>query len=808
MTYHVLPIGVTITVIYLFSVYLSNAGFTGRQSHRRFWNWILLGSFLATAVFGLLMALKVTYKWDIPFSGPLLHWHVEAGIAMAFSALIHLTWHFGYYFSRARHRIIGALAEQGEPPPAARVRYPVPLLLLIGFVSSASQFILLREAVILGGGTETSAGLFLWIWLITAAAGAVTGSRSAITDMRTMVWTLLAATALAPLLFILMNTILVIPGATPTFFQMFVIISVSIAPVTFISSLVFVRISGLRNAADMSSPGSSFGAETAGSVAAGVVTALTVTVHIPNYQLYLLILVLSSVTAACLLGYRPWVRITALALLLPLSALAMIIRPDLTVRSLLLHGVKAEKSIDTQYGNITTATYGGERTVYYDHRPLFFSGDVITTEENIHYALLQRRRYDKVMLISGGLRRHLEELKKHDIKEVVYLEPDPGIIAATGARDTVCGNMKVTVAGSDPISFLRNDGETYDAVLQLIPPPSTLAVSRFFTSEYFRLVRDHLSADGIFLCTPMPFYSYSPESYRKGFSPLYNALSSAFSHIALIPGSSLYAVASRLPVNPAVASLADSRGIITSYVNSDYIDDLDLRAKREMVLSQVDRKAGQNTALRPVSSLFANILSLERMGMKGGIIALLIVLTVIPFIFSARGGMMMFASSAGLAGFGMIMIFILQMVVGNIYVLSAVILTLLMAGLAAGAAWGQSLGIKTLTVCTMILTILYTATGLLAPMLVTSAPGPVLAFIFVSLPAAGFVTGSIYRILTSRGTGSSTGAVYASDLAGAALGYMMVSTLLVPLAGTANTAFILAGLIFMSGIVALVTIKR
>jgi len=808
MTYHVLPIGVTILVIYLFSLYLSTSGFTNRQSHRRFWNWILLGSFLVTALFGLLMALKVTYKWDIPFSGPLLRWHVETGIAMALSALIHLTWHLGYYFGRDRNRIIGALAEQGEPPPVARIGHAVPLLLLIGFVSSSSQFILMREAVILGGGTETSAGLFLWIWLITAATGAVAGSQSSITDIRRMVWTLLAATALAPLLFVLMNTILLTPGATPSFSQILVIISVSVAPVTFISSLVFVRISGLRKAAGMSSPGNSFGAETAGSVAAGLVTALTVTIHIPNYQLYLLILVLSSVAAALLLRHKPWFRITALALLLPLGVLAMITRPDLPVRSLLLHGVRVETSIDTQYGNITTATYGGERTVFYDHRPLFFSGDVITTEENIHYALLQRKRYDKVILISGGLTRHLEELKKHDIKEVVYLEPDPGIITAGGARDTVCGTMKVTVAGIDPISFMRKDSEAYDAVLQLIPPPSTLSVSRFYTVEYFRLIRENLSADGVFMCTPMPYYNYSPESYRKGFSSLYNSLTSVFSHVAIIPGSSLYAVASRMPVNPAVASLADSRGIITSYVNSDYIDDLDLRAKRERVLSQVDRNAGPNTALRPVSSLFANILSLERMGMKGGIIALLVVLSLIPFIFSARGGLMMFTSAAGLAGFGMIMIFILQMAVGNIYVLSAVILTLLMAGLAAGAAWEQGSALKSLSVCALLLTILYSTAGLLAPVLVTSAPGPVLVFILITLPAAGFITGAIYRILTSRDQGSSTGAVYASDLAGAALGYLTVSTLLVPLAGMANSAFILAGLIFMSGIVASVTIKR
>ncbi len=305
MTYHVLPIGVTVLVIYLFSLYLSASGFTNRQSHRRFWNWILLGSFLVTALFGLLMALKVTYKWNIPFSGQLLRWHVETGIAMALSALIHLTWHLGYYFGRDRHRIIGALAEQGEPPPVARVGHAVPLLLLIGFVSSSSQFILMREAVILGGGTEISAGLFLWIWLITAATGAVAGSQSAITDIRRMVSTLLAATALAPLLFVLMNIILLTPGASPSFSQILVIISVSIAPVTFISSLIFVRISGLRKAAAMSSPGNSFGAETAGSVAAGLVTAMTVTIHIPNYQLYLLILILSSLIGALLLGYKP-----------------------------------------------------------------------------------------------------------------------------------------------------------------------------------------------------------------------------------------------------------------------------------------------------------------------------------------------------------------------------------------------------------------------------------------------------------------------------------------------------------------------
>lgn len=848
MTYPVLLIGVTSLLIYLFSLYLSMAGFTGRQSHRRFWNWILLASFLVTALFGLFMALKVTYKWDIHFAGPLLHWHVETGIAMAFAAIIHLSWHLGYYFSRAfrhsnddpasqvTHEVVasdlqGVTASVGpdvtisgrpgitapvtpgvrttdHPHASLSASYTLPLLLLTGFVSASSQFILMREAIILGGGTEVSAGLFLWLWLIIAAAGAVTGIRSHITDLRRMIWTLLAGTALAPLLFVLMNRIVLSAGATPSIFQILVILSVSVAPVTFISSLIFVRLSALRQSTGLSQPGGSFATETAGSVVAGIITVVTVTLHIPNYELYLLILLLSAVVALWYLRYPLWLRITALTVLIPLGALVMMAQPDLPVRSMLLRGVKVQESIDTPYGNITTGTYGGEKTVYYDHRPLFFSGDIITAEENIHYALLQRKNYDKVILISGGLQRHLEELKKHDIRELVYLEPDPGIISAGGARDTVCGSMKVTVISSDPITFLKNDGETYDAVLQLIPPPSTLSVNRYYTVEYFRQVKEHLSDDGIFMCTPMPGFNFTPESFRKGFSPLYNALAATFSHIAIIPGSSLYAVASGRPLTASVVRLADASGILNSYVNRDYLDDNEIRAKREQVLSRVDREAGINSALRPLSALFANILSLEKMGIQGGLVTLLVLLIIVSLIFAGRGGLMMFASSAGLAGFGMIMIFILQMAVGNIYLLTAVILTLLMAGLAAGGAWGQAAALKNLTVCAMLLAALYTITGLLAPSMVTSSPGPVLAIMFVTLPAAGFITGAVYRIVTSPGTRHSTGAVYSSDLAGSALGYMTVSTVLVPLAGTDKACFVLAALILVSWIVASVTIKH
>ena len=838
MTYHVLPIGVTILVIYLFSLYLSASGFTARQSHRRFWNWLLLVALLTAGLIGLFLALKITYRWEVKFAESLMHWHVEAGIAMAFSAFIHLSWHLGYYFKRRRAGDNGLI--MNEPRQAAMISPSglKPLLILTGFVSSSSQFILLREAAILGGGTEATTGLFLWIWLIIAAGGAVTGNRSAITSPGKMIWTLLAGTALAPLCFLLMNTIVLSPGQTPSFFQTMVIVAVTVAPVTFIAALIFVRMSVIRHQTGLSGPGNSFGIETAGSVAAGIITAMTVTLRIPNYQLYMLILLAGSVYAAWFLGYPMRVRIASLALLVPLGLLLFFIKPDRVFRGMLLRGVAIEKSIDTPFGNITTGLYGDDLTVYYDHRPLYYSSDIVSAEENIHYGLLQRESYDRVLLISGGLRRHLPELLKYNIRELTYLEMDPGLIAIEGARDTLCGSMAVKVVRDDPVSFLRGDDGTWDAVIQLIPPPSTLSVSRFYTAGYFRIVKEQLSPGGLFVCTPMPWFNYSPESYRKGFSPVWNALTGVFSHVTLIPGSLLYAVASGEPVTPSVARLASERDIETSYVNSDYLIDSEIKTRGEQILSHVDRDAAMNTALRPVTSLFANVLSLERMGMKGGLIVMLVILIIVPFAFLPRGGPVMFASSAGLAGFGMIMIFILQMAAGNIYILSSVILTLLMAGLAAGASLGDRLGLRSLRICVLLFAAILTVSGLLAPSLVVASPVTVMIYIFTMLPAAGLITGAVYRILTAgrdgrgsvkehdsgrgsvkeydadRGSvnehdaGRGTGKVYAADLAGSALGYLTAATILVPLAGAANACFILGLLILISGTVASVAIKQ
>ncbi len=678
------------------------------------------------------------------------------------------------------------------------------LLFVIGFASSAVQFLLLREASILGGGSEISTGVFLWLWLIISSLGAIYGGRNKTTSMISLMLIFISSLILSVLSYLCVTIIILKPGEIPSFLKTLAIISLAVAPVTFFSSFIFIRLTGLRLASGRYLPGNSFSLETAGSVAAGIFTTIFLSALIPNFQTFFVVLIIVSLSVITLLYKSVQLKIVSWILGFSFLIILFIIKPDNLIRGILLKGVQVETSVDTPYGNITSGMYGGERTVFYDHRPLFFSGDVARIEEDIHYTLSQRKNNEKIVLISGGIRKHIDQIKKYDVKEVVYIEHDPGIIDVENAANMSSDNLDLRIVTSDPVRYFRKNKGLYNTIIQLLPPPSTLSINRYFVLEYFREIKSHLSPGGVFMCTPLPYYKYSPESYKRSFSPIYNSLKKVFSNIIIIPGSQLYVIASDDSLSTDISLLIEKNGIKNEYVNGFYLDDDDIRTNSEIILSQVDRSSGLNTALKPVSTWFNNSLDLEMRGVRSSAIIAIILLMIAPFFFIRRGGMLMFSASAGLAGYGMIMIFILQMTAGSIYLLSTVVLTLLMAGLAIGASRKVTFKRNSLIASGLALALLYSLTGILAGLMVRSNPWLILSTISVALLTAGFITGNIYMILTTDSRKNLTGKIYASDLAGAALGYMLVSTVLVPLAGITSASFILSAFILTS--VALVSV--
>jgi len=69
------------------------------KSNRKFWNFLLLATFLVSGLLGVLSVVKVNYKLEIPHYDQYMQWHVAFGIGMVFISFFHLSWHLKYYFT-------------------------------------------------------------------------------------------------------------------------------------------------------------------------------------------------------------------------------------------------------------------------------------------------------------------------------------------------------------------------------------------------------------------------------------------------------------------------------------------------------------------------------------------------------------------------------------------------------------------------------------------------------------------------------------------------------------------------------------
>lgn len=94
-------VGITsITLLaYFLTLMLVRAGRMKKLTHRKFWNTILLITFLVSCILGFLLVVQLNYQFE--FLKPLylssLKLHVEFGIAMTLVAIIHIFWHIKYF---------------------------------------------------------------------------------------------------------------------------------------------------------------------------------------------------------------------------------------------------------------------------------------------------------------------------------------------------------------------------------------------------------------------------------------------------------------------------------------------------------------------------------------------------------------------------------------------------------------------------------------------------------------------------------------------------------------------------------------
>jgi spermidine synthase len=547
-------------------------------------------------------------------------------------------------------------------------------------------------------------------------------------------------------------------------------------------------------------PGKSYSTETIGAAIAGISVSVLASGILNNYQLFLLITLLSL--AFTLLTFYIEEKRKKLILKIfftVIISLVIIFDPDILFRQVLLHGLKVSDTMDTPYGNITKGSYAHEAVIYYNHRLLTYNDDVIEREEDIHYALLQRANPENIIIISGNLGSYLPEIEKYHVKGITFLERDPELVknAREGIRDLP---KNLTIENEDAFRYIREKGKKADAIILLLAPPSTLSLNRFYTREFFADVKMRLRQGGVFMCSPCPGDDYLNRESLNLCSSVYNSLAKVFRFVKPVHGQKLYFIASDEEVSVAFCSLAAKCGIKNIYVSPDYLEDDLIEAKSEEILSAMIPGARQNSETFPVAAFHFQAYNLSRnINEKYPAMVLLVLIFALPAFSVRRKNILMYFSASALAGFEIIMLLALQLTAGNMYQMTGLFFAAMMAGLAAGSGSKLKLPDRiSMRIQALFLAFYYVVIGIFfGQLLEIKHSCPVILIIILTTLLPSFITGHLFReISNSVSEKSGPSSVYSADLAGSALGFILVSGILVPLLGIKTSLFFLSIMIF------------
>jgi len=97
MVYHLWPISLALVIFYFLTWFLTKKKIIKFINHRRFWNILLLLTFLGSGILGILLIFRINSGIITPMPFNILYWHVEIGIAMFIISIFHTIWHWNYF---------------------------------------------------------------------------------------------------------------------------------------------------------------------------------------------------------------------------------------------------------------------------------------------------------------------------------------------------------------------------------------------------------------------------------------------------------------------------------------------------------------------------------------------------------------------------------------------------------------------------------------------------------------------------------------------------------------------------------------
>ncbi len=590
-------------------------------------------------------------------------------------------------------------------------------IFILGFSALLGQLVLLRELAALSAGNEFTIGILLAAWAVAAGVGGWVGD--CIKEIRATQLALGVAPFLSLILFRFMKGALVLPGELIGPVKLFVFGAAFVFPTAFIAGLLFAF--NIRRNRE------TYKIESLGSLVAGALFSFFFSWWVGPIGCALLIMALNFFVV-------DWRLVV-----IPVTLIAMPL--ESTTLGWMFQNVTAWAT--SPYGNLVVADGGSS---FYENGRILFSREELV-EETVHYAMAQRKA-KKVLLISGGSPRPLEELAKYGVS-IDWVVLDPKMLRL---QETTFAGRVIT---SDGRRWIEKSGD-YDVVILDIGDPATLGVNRFFTFEFFEAVKKKLNGGVLSLSLAASENYWSTET-TEAQSSIYSTLKKVFLNVIVIPGDRTFFLASDSPLSYEIGKKLNDLGIRTEYVNDDYLK-AKLSDERIQKAQAMLATVEPNADLRPTAffSYLRHWLAQYETAALGGLL-LLMVLFLLNANRIERGIFLI-----GLSGMAIEVVALLgiQISEGLMYGMMGLAFGMFMAGLVAGSEAKTRLQDALLGLGGVAL--------LLCLLLLFRMPW---FFFLVVIFGSGVLVGATYMCALRKGKG---GKLYAWDLVGGAIGSFVV----------------------------------
>jgi len=723
-----------------------------------------------------------------------------------------------------------------------RVR-PICAFTLMGMGVLLAQVILLREIMVVFSGNELTTGIMLAAWLFWTALGSallgaladrIPGKASLFSSMQLLLALILLASFL---LARYLRPLLGVPaGEIASLPQMAAGIFVLLIPLCLCSGFLFAlgcSLLGEIAGKEARSVGAVYASEALGAGIGGIAFSYLLIRILTPWQVCLIAAALFALSALLLAKKLRPVALVWIGLLIGLLVFYGT-RLNLISQGWGWQGYRVIASKDTIYGNITVITDGPQVSFFENGVWTFTHPDPQTAEEAAHFALLEHPRPQELLLIGGGIGGLIGETLKHpSLRHVDYVELDPALISmgrrflpseATLSLD----DPRVFIIPIDGRRFVQQGKRHYDVIILHLPDPTTAQLNRCYTREFFAEVAAILHEGGVFYLSVHASENVIGHTLAQFLSSIYWTMREVFPEVVVLPGSSARFLGARtrgaLTADPKIlVRRARQRDLSVDYVRDYYLfSNLSMERVRylQSILEQ-GKGAGINKDLRPICYFYDIVLwtaqytpflkdwFVQLQGLQvEWIFYLIAVATLILLWKGRRSSSPPLLWAVAVTGFSqialeIILILAFQIIYGYLYYTIGLIITAYMIGLALGG-WMITAVMGRIARPLRFLLMVQAGMALYAPGCLFLILGlhqrafpPSLAgamegvFPFLTL-VAGFLGGVHFPLANKiylgqrMEVGRIGGLIYGVDLAGSAVGALLISVILLPIVGIAQ----------------------